>query len=454
MANSRKQVNLVEHLVADIVALLGQHAVHGRHLALGLSGGMDSCVLLDLLVQAKLHIEFRLSTIHVNHQISPNADAWERFCAELSLHYRIPFTAIKVNVPRNSGLGLEAAAREARYQALLEFDCDMIALAHHQDDQAETFLLQLLRGAGINGLSAMPVFRFGPRHEHILRPLLDTPRSHVLQYAQAQKLQWVEDESNTNLHFDRNFLRQQILPELAKRFPGYRATLARTAEHIASAATLLEQLAADDARQAVNANNSRQLDINVLRTFSSERAANLMRWWIRKESSLILSTSRLQNIIRQLCDAKANARVACKLGQATLRRYRDQAYLDFAMDIQPYSMQWNGEPSLQLPDGNHLHFKHVIGEGIAISRIKGALHITNRKESGSLRLSDKRPKRSLKNLWQEAGIPPWERDRTPLIWHGNELVAIPGLAIDWEWRAHAEERGLLIVMASKGNGGT
>jgi tRNA(Ile)-lysidine synthase len=438
MANSRKQVNLVEH----VVALLGQHAVHGRHLALGLSGGMDSCVLLDLLVQAKLHIEFRLSVIHINHQISANSEQWEHFCADLSLHHRIPFTAIKVDVPRDSGLGLEAAAREARYQALSAQDCDMIALAHHQDDQSETFLLQLLRGAGINGLAAMPV----SRHEHILRPLLDIPRSEILRYAQAQKLQWVEDESNINLHFDRNFLRQQIMPQLAKRFPGYRATLARTAEHIASAAALLEQVALEDARQAAKGSNGRQMDINVLRTFSSERAANMMRWWIREETGLILSTSRLQNITRQLCEAKANARIECKLEQKVLRRYRDMAYIVDAMDTQPYELTWRGENSLQLPGGDRLLFSQVLGQGIALTNVAEGLIVNNRRGNISLRTHSNRPTRSLKNLWQESGIPPWERDRTPLIWHGKELVAVPGLGIASDWQVASHEHGWLVEL--------
>jgi tRNA(Ile)-lysidine synthase len=406
---------------------------------LGLSGGMDSCVLLDLLVQAKLHIDFRLSVIHINHQISANAEQWQQFCADLSLHNRIPFSAIKVEVPRDSGMGLEAAAREARYQALLAVDCDMIALAHHQDDQAETFLLQLLRGAGINGLSAMPV----SRHQQLLRPLLDIPRSEILRYAQAQKLQWVEDESNINLHFDRNFLRQQILPELAKRFPGYRATLARTAEHLASAAELLEQVAIEDARHSVS---GRQLDINVLRTFSSERAANLMRWWIREQTGMILPTSRLQNIITQLCDAKANARIECKLGEVTLRRYRETAYIVDGSVTQPYELAWRGEASLQLPNGDRLLFHRAMGQGIALAHAADGLRVSNLivnngRGNARLRADSKRPARSLKNLWQEAGVPPWERDNMPLVWHDQELVAVPGLGVASGWQAPSSEPG-------------
>jgi tRNA(Ile)-lysidine synthase len=398
---------------------------------------MDSCVLLDLLMQAKQQVDFRLSAIHVNHQISPNADAWERFCAQLCVRHDIPFNAIKVKVPRDSGLGLEAAARDVRYEVLMKQDADLIALAHHQDDQAETLLLQLLRGAGVKGLAAMPVIH----HQRILRPLLDTARSEIHDYAQSQQLQWIEDESNADLHFDRNYLRQQILPELTKRFPGYRATLARTSEHLAHAAHLLEEVAADDARLAVS---GRQLDINVLRALSSERADNLMRWWIRRETHLILSTSRLQNIIHQLCEAKASARVECVIGGVVLRRYRDTAYLDFGKTVEPYAMAWHGEPALNLPDGSRAVFQRTTGQGIALDRLGDELIITNHSPDARIRTRADRPSKSLKNFWQEQAVPPWLRQRTPFITHHDHLVAIVGLAVDSSWQANPDENSLRV----------
>lgn len=438
MASSRKPVNLV----ALLVAFLNQHSVSGRHVALGLSGGMDSCVLLDLLVQAREQLDFQLSAVHVNHQISPHADAWQQFCCDLCLRHQVAFSAVKVEVPRDSGLGLEAAAREVRYEALLGFQADMIALAHHQDDQAETFLLQLLRGAGVKGLAAMSAL---PR-QNIIRPLLNVPRSEIQQYARQQALEWIEDESNANLKYDRNFLRQSILPELAKRFPGYRETLARTAEHLANTAELLDQIAQEDAQRAVD---GRQLHIQVLRALTNERAANLLRWWIRTETGVIVSTARLQNIQRQLCEAKANARVECEIGAAVLRRYRDVAYLDFGKTAGAYAIQWHGEPQLDLPDGSRLRFRQVVGANISADKVKDGLTVTNRLGADeswkmALRLQRNRPTRSLKNLWQEFGIPPWERDRQPMLWHDRSLVSISGVGIDCAWQAGRNESGFTV----------
>ncbi|MFM9912019.1 MAG: tRNA lysidine(34) synthetase TilS [Methylophilaceae bacterium] len=404
-----------------------------------MSGGLDSCVLLHLLVQARQLSHFPFSVIHVNHQISPNADSWEQFCVELCGQYEVDFQAVKVDVPRDSGLGLEAAAREARYAALLAGEGDVL-LAHHQDDQAETLLLQLLRGAGVNGLAAMPALReeVGKR---LLRPLLDVPRSQLLDYANTHHLKWIEDESNVSLHYDRNFLRHEIFPKLGKRIVGYRGTLARVASNLAEASTLLEQIAREDAERAVA---DGRLDIAWLKAATPERAMNLLRWWIYDLTGLNPSNARLHEILNQLCHAKANAQLVCKLGDAKLRRYRQFAYIDKATEVKPYVLVWRGEKSLHLPDGSELWFREVIGKGLARTKIQDSLRVTSRIEGATLQLSANRPKRTLKNLWQEAGVPPWERERMPLVWHGDELVAVLDIGIDCEWRAKPEEAGLLV----------
>lgn len=439
MANSRKRANLIEH----VVAFLNRHSVSGKHLALGLSGGLDSCVLLHLLAKAREQFDFQFSAIHVNHQISPNAGEWADFCAALCADESVRFSAVRVDVPRDSGLGSEAAAREVRYRALREHGADVIALAHHQDDQAETFLLQMLRGAGVKGLSAMPA----ASRQNVIRPLLDVPRSQLLQYAELHGLQWIEDESNANLRYDRNFLRQQILPEIAARFPAYRVTFARTAEHLANAAELLDQIALEDAKLAVT---GRQLDISYLRVLTAERAGNLMRWWISQETGQIISTARLQNMLQQLLDAKTNARVECVIGEAVLRRYREMAYLDFGAVAVPYLVEWRGEERLSLPDNSLLLFKQVVGEGMIADRVKDGLVVTNRLGAGanwkmSLRLDCKRPMRTLKNLWQEMGIPPWERDGQPLLWQNGSLIALSGRNVDCNWLAEQGQRGVVAV---------
>lgn len=445
MANSRKRPRA--DLAARLVGFLQQHFTHGRYLLLGLSGGLDSRVLLHLLVAARQQLDFRLSAIHVNHRISPNAGTWADFCANLCAGDGIPFSAIEVDVPRDSGLGLEAAAREARYRALLAQNADAVVLAHHRDDQAETLLLQLLRGAGVKGLAAMGVKSdqqsaiSDQGRKSILRPLLDVSRAELLEYAQSHALEWIEDESNLDLAFDRNFLRQHVLPELEQRFPNCRAALARSAAHLAEAAGLLEQIACADAEQGVHEG---RLDLAFLKSLSFERAVNLLRWWIAAETGLGTSTARLHNIRNQLCTAQANAQVECTLGEATLRRYRETAYIEHKGKTQPYRIEWHGEDSVGLPDGGRLELRKVIGKGIALARLEQTLVIGSRIGGERLRTDCGRPTRSLKNLWQEAGVPPWERGRMPFIWHGAALVAVAGLGVACEWQAQAGEPGLVV----------
>jgi tRNA(Ile)-lysidine synthase len=212
----------------------------GGRLLVGLSGGVDSVVLLDLLRRLSKRLGLELAALHVNHQINPAAGRWAAFCRAFCRRHGVALTVVRVKVPRRSSL--EAAARAARYRAFAAQPSDFIVLAHNLDDQAETVFLQLLRGAGVKGLSAMPVVR-----NSILRPLLEVPRSEIEAYARQRKLKWIEDDSNADLGFDRNFLRHRVLPVIAQRYPSYRKTLARASRNLAEAAQLLDELAAADA---------------------------------------------------------------------------------------------------------------------------------------------------------------------------------------------------------------
>lgn len=322
MASSRKRPRA--DIEAHLLQFLKRHQASGRKLLLGLSGGLDSRVLLHLLAAVRLKLSFELSAVHVNHRISPNAHVWAAFCARICTDAAVPFHAIEVDVPRDSGLGLEAAAREARYAVLLGVDgADFVLLAHHQDDQAETLLLQLLRGAGVKGLAAMPaaVERRGKR---IWRPLLDFSRAELLGYARTHDLEWIEDESNLDPAYDRNYVRGHVMPILEGRFSAARRTLARTASHLAQAAELLEDLAKEDAGRTVFES---RLDLNALKAMTVARATNLLRYWILKQSGLSLSAARLDDIRSQLLDSKADARVRIRIGSQELTRRRGMAVI-------------------------------------------------------------------------------------------------------------------------------
>lgn len=451
-------------LAARLEIFLKKTVRPGQRLVLGLSGGLDSCVLLHLLANQRAACGYELAALHVNHGISPHASEWQHFCAEVCASCQVPFTAEPVVVRRDSGLGIEAAARAARYAVFMAQPADRIVLAHHQDDQAETLLLQLLRGAGVKGLAGMIAQRVAVSTQHntfttsylaevgggeesrgptiILRPLLDIPRATLEAYAEAHDLRWIEDESNLDLAYDRNFLRHHIFPELEKRFPASRTTLARTAAHIAEAVELLDEVAQSDAARWIWEG---RLEIEGLRVMSAPRAKNLLRYWLSGYLTELPSSRRLQDIYRQLLEARAEAMIEIVFAEGSVRRYRGKAWFNKTIPAaQPESFEWHGESTLQLP-GGALNFKRAMGAGIAVNRLAGEpLHIRFRSGGERLRLHRQGPARSLKNLFQEAGIPAWQRATLPLIYWSDELIAVPGVGVAGDWLAERDEDGLLI----------
>lgn len=435
MASTRKSPTS-SALLACVTAVLRQHVKRGDRLIAGLSGGIDSVVLLDILARIARQRRFALAALHVNHQISPNAARWTGFCRELCRARGIPLRVVKASVAR--GDSLEAAARAARYAAYRSQRADYVALAHNQDDQAETLLLQLLRGAGVKGLSAMPVVREG-----ILRPLLDVTRGEILAYATERRLRWVEDESNEDTYFLRNFLRHEVLPVIARRVPAYRATVARAARHLAEAAGLLDALAANDGAGSLKEDT---LSVDALRRLPPARARNLLRYFLARREASMPSAERLDEALRQACTAKPDSRVRIELGEATLRRYAGRLHVvrEAAPFPAGYERRWRGEQKISLPElGGVLVLARARGEGISLARLQTA-GVTFRVRRGGERLRPdcRRPRRSLKNLLQEARIPPWERERLPLIYCGKDLVWAPGVGVSCSFQATSREPSL------------
>lgn len=444
MANSKKLApsNLVAYLLQRLVAL----NTSGRRLTLALSGGVDSVVLLDLLLQVRSSLNFSLSAIHVNHQISPHAADWADFCAALCAKHAVPIQVKKVHVARRSSLGLEAAARAARYQAFAELDTDLLLLAHHLDDQAETLLLNLLRGAGVRGASGMQAVRGDACA--LARPLIDVPRAILMAYAKQHRLVWIEDESNVDTAFTRNYLRHDVLPLIERRFPAYRQTLARAAQHFSEADTLLDDLAALDAAHAVHAE---KLNLTALAWLTPARAKNLLRAYLKSQGVPSLDTERLQEWLRQLLTARADSRVVLGVAGLMLRRYRGQAWveLDAPLPEQNWQMAWRGERALKLDLlGGKLSFTAATGAGISLAKLTQT-EVTLRLRQGGEKLKPdcRRPRKTLKHLLQDAAIPPWQRERLPLIYCGAHLVAVPGIGIDCGFHASPGEPALKISWA-------
>lgn len=456
MASSKKL--LPGDLPALVEAKLKNWVQPGRHLALALSGGADSVVLLDILAQLRAGLHFHLSALYVNHQISPNAARWGEFCAGLCARLDVPFEAVAVDIGSRAGESLEALARAARYRVFSEQQADFVVLAQHLDDQAETLLLQLLRGTGAKGLSAMGEFsdryvgaglpaisadsRASPL---LLRPLLNVPRRLILDYAALHRLQWVEDESNADIAFDRNYLRHEVLPLLEQRFPAYRETFSRTSRNLAECALLLDDLARLDHAAAVV---DGRLRVDALRKLSAPRARNLMRHYLAWAGAPMPSAGRLENMLQQLRGSRDDAQVRIRLGDVLVRRYRGEVYIE-KMTLTPRSdlaVSWVSQKEIDLPgSGGRLLFEHVTGQGLSLARLT-AEPVTIRLRQGGehLRPDCRRPNRSLKNLLQEGGVPSWQRQSLPLLFSGETLVFVPGIGAACEYQAKEGEPGLVV----------
>jgi tRNA(Ile)-lysidine synthase len=425
---------------------------------IGLSGGVDSVVLLHILHKLAPRFSWQLSALHVHHGISPNANEWSGFCAELCARHFISLHIERVDIAPLRDHGIEAAARKLRHAAFAEQACDFVAVAHHADDQAETLLLQLLRGAGVRGVSAMAQlveYSHAVRSDFfsLVRPLLHCSRQEIIDYAVAHKLRWIEDESNANVSYPRNFLRHRVLPLLSERFPAYRDTLARSAQHFAEASSLLDELAQQDAAQAIK---DETLAVAALQALSLPRAKNLLRFFLHGRGAAMPQSVQIDDMLAQLCNAREDASVCVSYGDRQVRRYQGRVYALHTLGEfdQGLVVPWLGEAGLDWSALNaRLHFKHVKSSGISLSKLLRA-PVTLRLRGGGevLRPHPNAATRTLKNMLQEQRVPPWRRDRLPLLYSGDELVCVPGVAIAAEYQAVADEEGVVVdFLRGQGN---
>lgn len=418
-------------------------------LLLALSGGLDSIVLLHLLAEVRASLQFELHAMHVHHGLSANADAWAEFCSAQCKQMDVPLQIAHVNVAKNpdyknSEQGIEAEARQLRYNALFAYTVkdkvpDFVVTAHHQDDQAETLLLQLFRGAGVKGLSSMAAVDNARR---LLRPLLNVSRQALHEYAVQHSIEWCDDESNDNTQYDRNFVRHEVMPVLESRFKSIKTVLARTASHMAEASELLEALAAQDAENMLSDNS---LCLQALSELSAARAKNVLRWWFAQNELAMPAAEHLNEIVEQLFNSRKDADLNIKLQHLYLRKYQQRAYLCEDKAAEPFDMVWEGESELTLPSGGKLLFNPVLGAGLALKQGVTKLRITNRNGGERFKPDGLRPTRTLKYLLQEMNMPPWQRMYIPLIYWEDKLACVPGVGVAYGLQAQANEPGLEIV---------
>ena len=413
----------------------------GEAICVGFSGGLDSATLLDILADDRFTADYPVTALHVHHGLSPNADEWVRACERFCARHGIPLTVEEVHVDRASPLGLEAAARVARYAVYAGRKERYLALAHHLDDQAETVLLQLLRGTGLKGIAAMPEAReLRGTGITLIRPLLEHSRERLEAYAKDQGLRWIEDESNQVMAYDRNYVRHEIGPRLSTRYGGWRESLARFARHAASANQLLDDLATMD---GVPARPGDPLALPF--GLPEERRANALRAFLARNAVAMPSEARLAEMSRQLFDARDDARVRIDHAGVSIVRHRGQAFVERGLDpTPPWRVEWNREP--QVPLGSErgmVEFVAAQGQGIARRAVEQAgWYFAPRAGGETLRLGSNRPTRTLKNLLQEHDVAAWQREKLPLLFHNERLVWVPGVGIADEYACPPGEEGL------------
>lgn len=416
----------------------------GLPIVVGLSGGVDSVVLLHLLRRQLRLPATRLSAIHVNHQLNPLAGRWAAFCRRYCRQLGVPLKVIKVEVTR--GNSTERSARDARYRALAETHADVIALGHHLNDQAETVLLQLLRDGGPRGLAAMPVCRRSAGSgQSLWRPLLGCSRAEIEGYARRYRLEWVEDDSNENRRFRRNFIRHEVLPVLLREMPDTLERLASAAAKQQDTVALLDEIAQAD----LGGVSAFPVETAGLTALPERRCRNALRYLLGNSGVRVPAAKRLGELVRQLREAKGDAQMAVTMDDVTLRLFRgrlhvvDSRALNMVVDrhFVVHWGDWQVRRRLQLPNGLLVVRK---GRGVGLSPAAvGTRGLTVRYRRGGEVMPERTggPRRTLQSLLQALAVPPWERRGLPLLYAGETLIAIADRLVHPEFCAAAGEAG-------------
>ncbi len=446
-----------------------------KRYVISFSGGLDSMVLVHLMQSLKqllLADGINISAIYVNHNLSPFASDWGAFCQSICLQYKIPFQSLSVNAKPKPRQSPEEAARDARYCALKEQlnAADCLLTAHHKSDQAETVLLQLLRGTGPKGLAAMPFSR-DFFHFTIIRPLLSFSRRQIKDYALKYKLQWVEDESNDEQNYKRNFLRHNIFPQLQQQWPGLESTLFRASQLQSEALDILEEVAEHDLTRCeldleVERKNNRwflepMLDRQKLQTLSAQRIKNCMQYWLRKNNVAVLKSTLLKQVVDEFIIKQPGAKTQISWKyealQFHLRHYQNRLFLSREPDTKTSSIKSNtsflwdykkdrkidlGNIQLQVQFSEQQSIKKQTdkvqsnreGNRLALNKLPDTVRVKFRQGGERFRKNQYSQHFSLKKWFQEQSVPPWIRSRVPLIYVGEELIQAGYSIVNQEYK--------------------
>ncbi len=422
------------------------------------SGGCDSHVLLHVLYSlsqlatANNDSTINIAAVHVDHGLQQRADEWSRHCEQVCVDFGIKFKLLKVNALPQTGQSPEAAAREARYQAIASFlpQNDALLVAHHQDDQAETLLLQLIRGAGPRGLSAMPKMKLLGDNQ-VIRPFLMIEQSVIINYAKQHKLDWIDDPSNVDTRFDRNRIRHEVMPVLKQRWPSLSKTLSRVTQHQAEAVVCLRELAELDWEVVKSIDIFAGISIEKLNQLSKPRQKNIVRYWIEQRHHFdAINSAHLNRIFNEVIPAANDSQPKVTWKNTQVCRYRGVLYVLAATKnnaaLKPE--RWHISSALALTGeltGQRLVSKEALGHGIKRILISNeTLNIRYRQGGERCQPQGRANHHSLKKLFQEWAIPPWMRSKIPLVYIGDELAQIVGYCICDPFAAASNEQGIVI----------
>lgn len=416
------------------LAELEEGATKPRRFLIAFSGGIDSTVLLDAVVRGAGQHQTPMVAVHINHGLHDDAPEWAAHCRNVAADLGVQFIGKSVEIDETSRLGIEAAAREARYdvfRALVE-EGDWLLSAHHEDDQAETLLLNLMRGSGLAGIAGIGALR-GFSRGMLARPLLGISGRSIAAYADEHKLRWIDDPSNLDIRFDRNFLRREIIPALEERWPGVAQQLRKSAELAGEASELLNDLAQLDLAAVTTGATPDKLDIDGLKTLSDGRQRSLLRYAARLCGLPPPPATRLHQITNELIPAREDAQPLVAWPGAEIRRYRGKLYLlaEAPEEQSPVTTKltadgtwvdlgiWSGQMRLEAGVDGGIN-SAAVGTGLSLRFRQGGEDFCPVGRKGT---------HKLKKLLQEDGIVPWMRQRIPLLYSGDDLVAVGDLWI-------------------------
>ncbi len=427
--------------------------IAGQSVLVAYSGGVDSHVLLVELQRCLKESNKEIVALHFNHQYSENSDFWERHCQEICTNLNIKLRIGRSPQSKKNSGGRENSFRMARYRWFEREiqNGDILVTAHHLDDQIETLLFRLLRGSGIKGLGAIaPNRQFGDGK--LYRPLLGVTRKDILEVARANSLRWIEDESNSDDNYDRNYIRSSILPLIQARWPSSPFVMYRATKNFQRGQKLLEEIGKNDFselhEEALNCRflNYGRINICHLNAISVERSENLLRYWVQKAGFKVPSASQLTELLRQL-------KISCRMNQACLRsgtlefrRYRQHLYL---VPVQEYESnriirrRWSSSQQYFGEIGIKLNLIKTMGSGLRKDSLNlDNLIVRNYRKNHKIRLNQKRRTKSLSKLFQELGVPPWERYRIPVLTLEDEVICVPGIGYTEGLSVNSYEQGL------------